>query len=110
MVRPKASQANLQIAAAVTEAATIRQMDAHMNLAHAKVDCKGHNSIFAALRWCLADVVRLKEYESDQKEGVSEVELNKHLCRLGYYSYRYRHRIQGTQDRWSKGIQRWKVG
>ena len=74
--------------------------------------CKGPTSIFAALKVCIPDIVRLSDEFSFSgyilKDAVSEIELNKFLSRSGYLSSRYRNRIRGTKDKWTKGFQRWK--
>ena len=56
---------------------------------------------------CLPALVR-QGSESSEKGSVSEIELFKFLRRIGYSSFRFRHRIRGTTDQWSKGFQRWK--
>ena len=106
MVRAKASAENLEIAAKFADAITIRQSQRKIT---GLINCKGSSSIFAALRQCLPSLTRLpKDSALNYSEAVSEIELNKHLVRLGYVSYRHRHRIRGTKDKWSKGLQRWR--
>jgi hypothetical protein len=108
-MRPKASQQNLQIAAAFANAVTIQDCDTkHFNTL-ALVNCKGSCSIFAALSVCIPDIVRWPEkHDLFGTAGVSEIELNKFLARSGYTSVRHRNRIKGTNDKWTKGFQRWK--
>jgi hypothetical protein len=106
MVRPKASEENLEIAAKFVNAITVSEAQCPTRKNIGQINCRGSNSLFAALRQCLPILTRLpKEAALD---AVSEIELNKYLARLGYVSYRYRHRIRGTVDKWSKGLQRWR--
>ncbi len=110
-MRPKASQRHLQIAAAFADAITVRSDET--KCIHEKfpcvVKCKGPTSIFSALKVCIPDIVRLSdECSFALKDTVSEIELNKFLARSGYISSRYRNRIRGTKDKWTKGFQRWR--
>ncbi len=111
-MRPKASQQHLQIAAAFANAVTVCCDESKINhdfFPHV-VKCKGPTSIFAALKVCIPDIVRLSDEYSEYilKDAVSEIELNKFLARSGYLSSRYRNRIRGAKDKWTKGFQRWK--
>ena len=111
MVRPKASKENLHIATTFVDAVTtkVTSNGPHKCKFRSMVDCKGRNSLFAALKIGIPDLVRTKELDlSAKKHAVSDVELNKFLVQYGYESFRFRHRIRGTLDKWSKGIQRWK--
>jgi hypothetical protein len=110
MVRPKASQENLKIAATFAEAVTVTfpEKAGKSMPACLPVDCKGSRSIFSALVEAIPDIVRQSSDSNSIHSTVSEVEFNKFIARLGYTSFRYRHRIRGTVDKWSKGVQRWK--
>jgi hypothetical protein len=109
MVRPKASAENLEIAAQFANAITKKISSLDLKKNGGEVHCKGSNSIFAALRRCLPTLTRLSlETDPVHKDSISELEFKKYLERIGFESYRHRHRIRGTFDRWSKGYQRWK--
>ena len=108
-MRPKASQDFLQIAALFAESVTVQEdrFDWRVN----SISCKGPRSIFAALNICIPEIVRKVSdaaVHSAPKGAVSEIEFNKHLIRSGFESFRYRHRIKGFNDKWSKGLLIWK--
>ena len=104
-MRPKASQDNLQFAAAFAECLSVRSDDLRANTT--AIRCKGPTSLFAALRIGIPEIVR-DHYGVGQKGAVSEIELNKFLVRSGYITFRYRQRIRGAKDKWSKGVHLWK--
>jgi hypothetical protein len=107
MVRPKASEKNLKIAADFADAITTRIPKNDEKKQNMQVTCKGSNSIFAALRFCLPKITRHpNEAVLLHRNGVSEIELNKYLIKNGYESSRHRRRIYGT-NRWCKGILLW---
>jgi hypothetical protein len=106
MVRPKASLENLQISGAFAQAITVR-LDTSSTVKYVKVECRGSNSIFAAMRICLPHLIRMRS-EPAKKGAVSEIQLNKYLAQIGFKQYRYRRRILGTSDKWSKGCHQWQ--
>ena len=75
---------------------------------HGFVDCKGSNSVFAALSWSIPSIVRMKEDSTCVRGSISETELYKYLAKSGYVAYRHRSRVKGTKDRWTKGVCRWE--
>ena len=104
-MRPKASQHNLQLAAAFADCLTVRRDESIVDTA--AIHCKGPASLFAALQAGIPEVV-CTGTGCRLNGSISEIELNKFLSRSGYLSFRFRHRIRGTKDRWSKGEQLWK--
>ena len=108
MVRPKASEKNLEIAREFANAITVKRSSGEEKTKTGHVGCKGSNSVFAALRYCLPRLTRLQTEKIHlHRNAVSEIELNKCLTQTGFISHRQRRRILGTY-RWSKGHLRWK--
>jgi hypothetical protein len=104
-MRPKASLGNLQLAAAFADSLSVLSEDSRVNAA--AIRCRGPTSYFAALKVGIPEIVRAHD-GGGQKGAISEMEFNKFLASLGYVSFRYRHRIRGTKDKWSRGVQLWK--
>jgi hypothetical protein len=118
MVRPKASEENLKIAFEFATSITSNILD--MKNEFSQVECKGLNSIFAALRFCLPMLVRrgqsrvaagedgmAKAREFTERNKMTEIELNKYLSKNGFIKWRCRYRIRGTHS-WGKEYLRWK--
>lgn len=72
------------------------------------VDCKGPNSIFAALSVIIPTLVRKNNLEKTLRGSFSDTEFCKYLIRSGYIACRFRSRVKGTKDQWTKGVRRWK--
>ena len=106
MVRPKPSFDTLDIAGDFAEIVTVKIMSRRRPKSSVKVECKGPNSIFAAIKCCLPHLARVKN-EPAKKGAVSEVQLNKYLIRVGFIPYRHRQRVVGEPEKWSKGCQQW---
>jgi hypothetical protein len=109
-VRAKASQENLKAAATFADIVTITVpvQSRKSKFAGSPVDCKGPLSIFSALAASIPEIVRTSDDGTTKRTAVTEAEFNKFFARLGYTSFRYRHRIPGKIDKWSKGIKRWR--
>jgi hypothetical protein len=106
MVRPKASLEMLQISGAYAEAVTVRLVTSSA-IKYPKIACKGFTSIFAALKIGLPNMIRSGR-EPAMNGAVNEIQLNKYLIRIGFKAYRYRKRVIGKSDQWSKGLQLWQ--
>jgi hypothetical protein len=106
MVRPKPSSDTLEIACAFAEVLTVRFVPRKRANPSGKVQCRGPNSIFGAIKRLLPHLVRVKN-EPSKKGAVSEVQFNKHLMQVGFIPYRHRQRVLGASDKWSKGCQQW---
>ena len=72
------------------------------------VDCKGPNSVFAALSLSMPSIARISDGQNQLKGAISAIEFCKFLVKSGYEPYRHRNRVKGTKDKWTKGVQRWK--
>lgn len=109
-MRQKGSQEYLHVAAAFANAVTVRENECTRDISAVPVDCRGRLSIFSALQVCLPHIARDNEgkIRDTVKGAISEAECNKFLAKSGYSAYRYRHRLKGVKDKWSKGVQRWK--
>jgi hypothetical protein len=106
MVRPKPSLENLQISGAFAEAITVK-LDTRSTINYVKVECRGSNSIFAAIKICLPHLTRMRS-EPAKKGAVTEIQLNKYLAQIGFKQLRYRKRILGSSHKWTEGCHHWK--
>ena len=106
MVRPRASLETLHFAGAFAEAVTAK-LDPRTAKTGSKVECRGANSVFAALSICHPHLVR-NGNEPAKKGAVSEIQLLKYLAQIGFIPFRHRKRILGTTDKWSNGCRQWK--
>jgi len=97
-MRAKASLEFLQFGAAFANSVTARWDESDQI-----ISCKGPNSIFAALGHCIPTVVNTVERKG-LKGAFTEIQLNKHLARNGYRFVRYRYRLNGSKNKWSKRI------
>jgi hypothetical protein len=83
MVRPKGSKENIRAALAFAEISLIRGEQPNQPT-HSLVPFKGPGSIFAIFCECLPELARIPgENHSENRRGVSSVELNKSLPIIG---------------------------
>jgi hypothetical protein len=106
-MRAKASLEYLRIAAAIADCITISTNELDARYSSYVIRCRGPGSIFAALKVGIPEIVR-PEGDKSRQGPISEIELYKFLSRSGYVAYRFRHRIRGTKDMWSKGVHLWR--
>lgn len=107
-MRAKGSSDNLMIGLEFANAITIYQDYEKASCNGVAVNCKGKNSVFAALSVCLPDLVRIEDTRKALRGAISETELCKFLIRSGYVPYRQRSRVKGTKDKWNKTVLQWK--
>ena len=92
MVRPKASDRNKTIAAYFADAMTVEtSFTFQKKITQRAVSCRGQGSIFHALSSCLPNIIREGSCQVVQnREGITEIELNKVLVASGFASSRRR--------------------
>jgi hypothetical protein len=92
MVRPKASERNKTIAAYFADTLTVEiSFTFQKKITQRAVSCRGRGSIFDALSSCLPNIVREGSCQIVQnREGITEIELNKVLVSSGFTSSRRR--------------------
>ena len=91
MVRPKVSEANLQVALAFADVLVSREMRSKSDLLGYRVICKGVCSLFAAFRACFPELTReTRDKHPKNRNGISIIELNKALKLSGLRTLRKR--------------------
>ena len=95
MVRPKASEANLQAAVSFVDLLIVRELSDGSSLGMARVHRKGSHSLFAAFRAFVPELVRRsRDKNPENRQGVSIIELNKALKSSGLKCNRKRDRTE----------------
>jgi hypothetical protein len=97
MVRPRASEHNVQIALTFADAVMVQTKPGMVSDVNTvMVARKGHQSIHTAFAACFPDLSRdSREKRPKNRQGVAVMELNKALQAAGLKSVRKRDRIDG---------------
>jgi hypothetical protein len=104
MVRPRASEGNLALAFSIADVVMKKGRTSGKY-----VTCRGKKSVFGLLAACVPDLMRSFEVRGkENRNGITEAELNKYLVKCGYCKLRSRKRIKGTKDKWDAGFSKWQ--
>ncbi len=82
MVRPRASQQNLNIALAFSKTVLVQMesFEAHKSEDIVHVSCNGQRGVFAAFSVCFPDLVRdSRDKRPQNRQGVAAIEMNKSM-------------------------------
>ena len=111
MVRPRASEQNIQIALAFADVVMVQMKPGIVSDANTVlVTRKGRQSIHAAFAACFPNLARdSHEKRPKNRQGVAVMELNKALQAAGLRSVRKRDRIDGGV-RWRSKVQPFRAG